>query len=75
MNLPLILKRIALTQMGIADHFANHQFHDQAARLKLLEETKRINADLQAFIDSHKIEVTRRKPGVARKCRECGTWH
>jgi len=74
MNLPLILKHLALTQMGLAHHFANDKVHDASARLKLLEESQRIVADLQAFTDSHKIEVTKRKPGVVTK-RECGMWH
>lgn len=74
MNLPLLLKRIAMTQMGIAHHLANDKIDDRGARLKLLEESQRIVADLQAFTDRYKIPVEPRQAKPARK-RECGEWH
>lgn len=64
MGLACILKRLAMTQMGLAHHLANRQIRDDAARNALLEETRRINADLQTFTDSYRIDVTKR-PAIA----------
>lgn len=74
-NLPALLKRLAMTQMGIAHHFAHPNLYDDSARFDLLNESRYIVADLQTFIDTHKIEVTPRIAGTAQQCRECGAWH
>ena len=59
-NLPMLLKRLAMTQMAIAEHIANPWLKDSTKAPKLLEEARAIVADLQAFTNSHIISVVAR---------------
>ena len=60
-NLPMLLKRMAMTQMAIADHFAHPRLISEMKRMQLFEESKQIVADLQAFTDAYSINVVARK--------------
>ena len=59
-NLPMLLKRMATTQMAIANEIANPNLVNDIRRAALLEESRAIVADLQALTDRYII------PTVAR---------
>ena len=59
-NFPLILKRLAMTQMAIAATIANPNRQNDMERNQLLEESKAIVADLQAFTDQYIIPTVNR---------------
>jgi hypothetical protein len=59
-GLAYILKRLVTTQMALVAHVASTHLIDDRVAPALLEESKRIVADLQKFTDEYRIEVTRR---------------
>ena len=59
-SLPVLLKRIAMTQMALADHLSHPRLVCEAKTLALFEESKSIVADLQTFTDNYVINVSPR---------------
>lgn len=59
-SLPVLLKRMAMTQMALASEIANPRLVNDTRRFKLLAESKSIVADLQAFTDAYSINVVAR---------------
>lgn len=59
-SLPVLLKRLAVSNAALAEQIANPRLINDIRRAKLHEEAKGIVADLQAFTDAYVVNVVAR---------------
>jgi len=70
-GLAAILKRALEIQSYVAAHFADDLIIDYAGRKKIAAASAANAAELQAFIDEWRVDVTRRKPKKLKLCKAC----
>jgi hypothetical protein len=70
-GLAAILKRALEIQSYVAAHFADDLIIDYSTRKTIAAASAANVAEMQAFIDAYRIDVTARKPKKLKLCKAC----